>query len=140
MDKTPVSQWMTPHPYTIAPNAFIVDAYHIMKEHRIRRLPVVEGAKLVGIVTLSDVRGAAPLGIPDMLEINYVLSQIKVERVMSRKVITVEADAPVQEAARLLLEHKFGGLPVVKDGELVGIISEADIFRLVIQQEENLPV
>lgn len=139
MDKTPVSQWMTPHPFTIAPNAFIVDAYHIMKEHRIRRLPVVEGAKLVGIVTLSDVRGAAPLGIPDMLEINYVLSQIKVERVMSRKVITVEADAPVKEAARLLLEHKFGGLPVVKDGELVGIISEADIFRLVIQQEENLP-
>jgi CBS domain-containing protein len=139
MDKTFVSQWMTAHPVTVAPTALIVDAYHMMKEHHIRRLPVVEGSELVGIVTLTDVRGAAPLGMPDMLEINYVLSQIKVERVMSRKVITVEADAPVQEAARLLLEHKFGGLPVVKDNKLVGIISEADIFRLVIQQAETVP-
>lgn len=140
MDKTSVSQWMTPNPFTIAPNSCIVDAYHIMKEHHIRRLPVMEGPKLVGIVTLTDVRGAAPLGMPDMLEINSVLSQIRVERVMSRKVITVNADAPVQEAARLLLEYKFGGLPVVKNGELVGIISEADIFRLVIQQTEGTPV
>lgn len=140
MDKTPVSEWMTPDPFTIAPNAFVVDAYHVMKEHCIRRLPVVEGSQLVGIVTLSDIRGAAPLGMPDMLEINYVLSQIKIERVMSRKVITVEADAPIKEAARLLLEHKFGGLPVIKDGKLVGIISEADIFRLVIQREEGMAV
>ncbi|MCB9136385.1 MAG: CBS domain-containing protein [Anaerolineales bacterium] len=140
MDKPLVSQWMTPHPYTITPDAFIVDAYHLMKEHRIRRLPVVEDGKLVGILTLSDIRGAAPLGMPDMLEINYVLSQIKVERVMSRKVITAEADAPVQMAARLLLDYKFGGLPVTHNSVLVGIISEADIFRMVIQQEESFPI
>lgn len=138
MDKTPVSQWMTPRPYTTTPDALIVDAYHLMKEHRIRRLPVLEGTRLVGIITLGDVRSTAPLGMPDMLEINYVLSQIKVERVMSRKVVTVDADAPVQEAARLLLENKLGGLPVLKNEKLVGIISEADIFRLVIQQNENI--
>jgi len=138
MERTPVSEWMTPNPYTISAHSYIVEAYHLMKEHNIRRLPVVDDHELVGIVTLSDVRGAAPLGIPDMLEINYVLAQIKVERVMTRKVITVEADAPIKEAARLLLEHKFGGLPVVQEGQLVGIISEADIFRMVIQQHEEV--
>ena len=134
IERTPVSEWMTPNPYTIGSHSYIVEAYHLMKEHHIRRLPVVDDHELVGIVTLSDVRGAAPLGMPDMLEINYVLAQIKVERVMTRKVITVDADAPITEAARLLLEYKFGGLPVVQEGQLVGIISEADIFRMVIQQ------
>jgi CBS domain-containing protein len=71
-----------------------------------------------------------------MLEINYVLSKIKTERVMSRKVVTVDADAPVQEAARLLLEHKFGGLPVIKNHRVVGILSEADLFKMVIQETE----
>ena len=139
MKKTPVSEWMTPHPYTISPNAYIVEAYHLMKEHKIRRLPVIEEQELVGIITLTDVRSAAPLGMPDMLEINYVLAQIKVERVMTRKVITIDADAPIQEAARVLLEHKFGGLPVMKGGKLIGIISEADIFKMVIQEPMELP-
>lgn len=139
MEKLYVSAWMTPHPYTVTPDTFIIEAYQLMKKFSIRRLPVLDEHELVGIVTLSDIRGVAPLGSLDMLEVNYVLAQLRVSNVMTRRPVTISVSATVKEAAQLLLKHKFGGLPVLEDGKLVGIISEADIFRLVIDTPEFAP-
>lgn len=131
-----VRDWMTPNPITISPRTTLPEAHQIMKEKRIRRLPVVdENGQLVGIVTLGDVREASPSDATSLsiFELNYLLARLTVDKIMTRKVITVTPDTPIYEAARLMLEHKIGGLPVVEDGRVVGIITESDIFKMVVR-------
>ncbi len=131
-----VRDWMTPNPITISPRTTLPEAHQIMKEKRIRRLPVVdENGHLVGIVTLGDVREASPSDATSLsiFELNYLLARLTVDKIMTRKVITVTPDTPIYEAARLMLEHKIGGLPVVEDGRVVGIITESDIFKMVVR-------
>jgi acetoin utilization protein AcuB len=107
-----------------------------MTEKRVRRLPVVKDDRLVGIITLGDVRGAEPSGATSLSiwELNYLLSQLKIEEIMTRNLITISPYATIGQAAETMLEYKVSGLPVV-DGEmkLVGIITESDIFRMVVQ-------
>lgn len=129
-----VSTWMTPEPITIEPDRPVLDAYHRMREHEIRRLPVVEDGRLIGIITISDIRGLAPMGVLSILEHNRLIGSTPVRRAMTPDPITVSPEQSLGEAARLLMVHKFGGLPVVEDGALVGVISEADIFRLLIAE------
>jgi CBS domain-containing protein len=131
---------MTPHPITIDPKTTLPDAHRLMKECHIRRLPVVERGKLVGIVTLGDVREAGPSDATSLsiFELNYLLARLTVQGIMTPRPISVAPDATIREAARLMLEHKIGGLPVVEPetGKLVGIITESDIFRVLAQEAD----
>lgn len=131
-----VRDWMTPSPISISPETVIVDAHKMMTDNQIRRLPVLKQGKLVGIVTLGDVRGAEPSEATSLSiwELNYLLSRLTVEGLMTRDVVTVTPDTPITEAARLMLENRIAGLPVMEDQALVGIITESDIFRMVVER------
>ncbi|MFN3705881.1 MAG: CBS domain-containing protein [Thermoflexales bacterium] len=135
MDRYTVRDWMTANPVTISPQTSLADAHRLMKQKKVRRLPVVEGDKLVGIVALSDILEAEPSQATTLsiYELNYLLAELKVEKIMKRPVITVTPDTTIREAANLMLTHKIGGLPVMEGGRLVGIITESDIFRMIVR-------
>lgn len=129
-----VGDWMTREVVTISPNTMLAEAHKLMQEKRIRRLPVMDHDQIVGIVTLGDVRGAEPSRASSLSiwEMNHLLAKLKVVEVMTRNPMTIRQNASIGEAARLMLDHKFSGLPVLdEDSRLVGIITESDIFRLV---------
>jgi len=130
-----VKDWMTRDPVVISSKTTLPEAYKLMKERHIRRLPVVDHDKLVGIVTLGDVREASPSDATTLsiYELNYLLAQLTVDRIMTRNVLSVSLGTTVREAARMMLEYKIGGLPVLENGKVVGILTESDIFRLVVQ-------
>ncbi len=138
MRKTQVRDWMTPNPITIDPKTTLPEAHKLMKECHIRRLPVVDHGKVVGILTLGDVREASPSDASSLsiFELNYLLAKLNVESIMTRDPITIAPTATIREAAQLMLEHKIGGVPVVEDEKLVGIITESDIFRVLVQEPE----
>jgi acetoin utilization protein AcuB len=103
-----------------------------MREEKVRRFPIVDDeGKLVGIVSDKDLLYAAPSPATSLsiYELHYLYSRITVEQVMTRNVITVEEDDPLEEAARIMIDNKVGGLPVMRKGKLVGIITETDIFK-----------
>lgn len=132
-----VKNWMTRDVITIDADAGLSEAHRLMVDHRIRRLPVLKAGHLVGIVTLGDVREAEPSDATSLSiwEVNYLLAQLKVSKIMSQNPITISPNATIGEAAWLMLEYKVSGLPVIdKAGNIVGIITESDIFRLVVQQ------
>ena len=131
-----VREWMTPDPITIGPDTTLPQAHKLMKENEIRRLPVVDDGQLLGILTRGDVRGAQPSDATSLTiwEMNYLLSELKVRTLMTPKPITVHDDDTIGEAADLMLRYKISGLPVVDgEGKVVGIITESDIFRLVVR-------
>jgi len=108
----------------------------IIRQNNVRRLPVVDKkGNLVGIVSEKDLLYASPSPATSLsvYEIGYLLSKLKVEEVMTRKVITVAPSAPIEEAARIMVDNKIGGLPVVENGRLVGIITETDIFKTTLE-------
>jgi CBS domain-containing protein len=122
---------------TVTPDVTLPEAHRLMTTYHIRRLPVTRQGQLVGIVTLGDVREAEPshAGSLNIWELNYLLAKVKVERIMTCRPITVSPEETLAEAAGLMLEHKISGLPVVDDeGEMVGIITESDIFRRVVKE------
>jgi acetoin utilization protein AcuB len=120
---------------TIEPEMPIMQALELMKQHRIRRTPVVKNGKMVGIVSDKDLLNAAPSDATSLSvwELNYLLAKIKVSEIMTKKVITVAEDTPIEEAAYLMDTHKIGGLPVMANGELVGLITETDLFRIFLE-------
>ncbi len=130
-----VRDWMTRDPLTIDPGLSVSGAYQLMKESGIRRLPVVEGGRLLGIVTLGDLRAAvaSPEANLNIFEMAFHMERFTVMQIMTREVVTVTPDSSIEVACELMLKHKIGGLPVVADGRLVGILTESDIFRLVAQ-------
>lgn len=133
MAKHLVGDWMTPNPVIVLPSAPVTDAYALMMERRVRRLPVVEGGKLVGIVTLGDLRQTnVAAGNPEA-------AKIRVGLVMTENVITVTPQTSLREAARLMIKHKVSGLPVMDGENLVGMITESDIFRVVMSEEPAQP-
>jgi acetoin utilization protein AcuB len=133
---TLVKEWMTAPVISVRPFTSISTAHQIMKEKGIRRLPVVDDDGLVGMVTLGDVREASPSDATTLSiwELNYLWSQLTVEKIMSRKLFTVGPESTVLAAAQLMLDMKISGLPVVdKTGKLVGMITESDIFRMLVR-------
>ena len=127
-----VRERMTKHVLTVKPNAPVDETLRRMRLEKIRRFPVVDNeGRLVGIVSERDLLYAAPSPATSLsvYELHYLYSRIKVEQVMTRDVITVNYDDPIEEAARLMVDHRIGGLPVMREGELVGIITETDIFK-----------
>lgn len=133
-----VKDWMTSDPITIDPKTTLPQASRLMKECSIRRLLVVDKGQLVGIITLWDIREAAPANAASLniYEMNYAIANLTVGEVMTRDPITVTPDTSIEATARLMLEHKVSGLPVVDNTRVVGIITESDIFRLLISESE----
>jgi acetoin utilization protein AcuB len=131
--QTQVSDWMTRDPITIAPGALLADAYELMRENEIRRLLVVDD-ELVGIITLSDILRTlpGPLQDPDD-QTRLLMVTRKVWNVMTDDPVTVDPEDTIQEAAERMLEYQVSGLPVITGGQPVGIITESDIFRLVVE-------
>ena len=134
-----VRNWMTPNPITITPQTTLPEAHHLMDEHKIRRLPVVSKGNLVGIVTLGDIQKAQASNATTLsvYELNYMLDQLTAQKFMTYEPITVASDSTIGEAAGLVVKYKIGALPVIEDGELVGIITETDFCRLLMLQPEQ---
>ena len=108
----------------------------ILERNHCHHIPVVEDNRLVGIVTRGDVRGAEPSDATSLSiwEINYLLAKLKVERIMTTNPLTTSPEATIESTAKIMLDHKVSGLPVVNNqGEVLGIITESDIFRLVVK-------
>ncbi|HEU4740819.1 MAG TPA: CBS and ACT domain-containing protein [Meiothermus sp.] len=126
-----VRDWMTPNPVTVSPDTPVLDALKLLKEHAFRRLPVMEGQNLVGIVTDKDLKDAMPSKATTLSvwELNYLLAKLTVHEVMAKPVVTIEADQPLEDAALLMQEYKVGGLPVMEKGRLVGIITVTDVLK-----------
>lgn len=124
------------HPIiSIAPDMPVHDALDMFKRERIRRAPVVKDGKLVGIVSDKDLLNASPSPASSLSvwEMNYLLSKITVSEVMTKKVLTVDEETPIEEAARIMADNKVGGLPVIRDGHVVGIITETDLFKIFLE-------
>lgn len=131
-----VGERMTRNPITILETASIDDGLHLMRERKVRRLPVLDASgQMVGIVSDKDLLHAAPSPATSLsvYELHYLLSKLTIKQVMSRPVITVTPDTPLEEAARIMADNKIGGLPVVEGGKLVGIITETDIFKILLE-------
>ncbi len=131
-----VGKRMTRNPITVHPDISIAEAMEWMQREKVRRFPVVDKhGKLVGIVTREDLLHGSPSSATSLSvwEVSYLLSQVKVGEVMTKDVITVTEDVPVEEAARLMADNKIGCLPVLRDGTLVGIITESDIFKVFLE-------
>jgi len=113
----------------------IHDALALFKKERIRRAPVLQDGKLIGIVSDKDLLNATPSQVTSLSvwEMNYLLSKITVKEVMTRKVLTVQVDTPIEEAARLMADNKIGGVPVMKADKVVGIITETDLFKIFLE-------
>lgn len=134
-----VRDWMTPKPITVSPSSPLRDAYWLMIDNKVRRLPVMDKEGLVGIITLEDLRRAEPptgIGL-DLVKITDILSRMTVRQVMAKDPRTITPNVPLIEAARLLLEHKISALPVMDGSKLVGIITESDIFRAFVELERG---
>jgi len=127
---------MTKNPITVKPDLPIAEALEWMRREKVRRFPVLDKKdKLVGIVTYDDLLYAAPSSVTSlsMWEVTYLLSQVTVEETMTKDVITVQEECPLEEAARLMSDNKIGGLPVMRDDILVGIITESDLFNAFLE-------
>jgi len=127
---------MSRQPITVTPDTGIDQALKVMRDDKVRRLPVVNRRGiLVGIVSEKDLLQAAPSPATSLSihEMHYLLSQMKVSEVMTKDVITVTEYTPLEEAARIMVDNKIGGLPVMRDDKLIGIITETDLFKIFIE-------
>lgn len=135
-----VRELMSPRIVTIADSDSCHTAVELMVRHKIRHLPVVDGeGRLQGIVTDRDVRHylfePAVFGEVGQVALERLLTSVPAEKIMSAPVVSVEADAPVAEAARRMLEAKIGSLPVVDGGRVVGILTETDLLRRIVSAD-----
>jgi len=119
----------------ISPDIPIHDALNLFKREHIRRAPVITNGKLIGIVSDVDLLNASPSPVSTLSiwEMNYMLSKINVSQVMTKDVLTVTEDTPIEEAARIMADNKIGGLPVMRDDCVAGIITETDIFKIFLE-------
>jgi acetoin utilization protein AcuB len=130
-----VRDLMTTSPITVGPETPVLDARQLMIDKRFRHVLIAEGPKLLGIVTDRDIRLNLPSPATSLSvwEINYLLARLTVASVMTKSLVTVSPRQDTREAARLMLDHKIGALPVVDGGELVGIITETDLLRAYVK-------
>jgi acetoin utilization protein AcuB len=127
---------MTPNPLTITPETSLKEALDLVRSHPFRHLPVVdESGKPVSIVTEKSLVYASPASDLSLsvFEIDHLLRSTKIKQFISHEVVSVNPDLPLEEAARLMVDHRIGCLPVVEDKKLVGIISDTDIFRVLVE-------
>lgn len=120
---------------SVPPDMPILDALKLMQREKIRRVPVLKDGKMVGIVSDKDLLNAGPSDATSLSvwEMNYLMSKIQVRDVMTREVRSVAEDTPIEEAARIMADNKIGGLPVMRDGKVVGLITETDLFKILLE-------
>ncbi len=128
-----IGEFMTKEPITVTTDTGVYEALNLMRENKIRRLPVLDRkGKLVGIISEKDLLYASPSPATSLsiYELRYLLSKLKVSQVMSSPVITVRENGTLEEASRIMVDNKVGGLPVTRGDQVVGIITETDIFKI----------
>ena len=120
---------------TLTQDTPIIEALAMLKKEHIRRAPVMHKGKLVGIVSETDLLNASPSDISSLSiwEMNYMLSKLTVKRVMSKKVVTVDVNTPIEEAARTMADNKIGGMPVMNNKRVAGMITETDLFKVFLE-------
>lgn len=131
-----IKHWMTQNPITVKPGSLIVEASRLMKEHGVRRLPVVDKDKLVGILTQRHITEAKPSAATTLSihELNYILANLTVKEVMHKKPICVGPEDSVMEVVMMGHKKGIGAFPVVGErGRLLGIVTEYEIFRAFVQ-------
>ncbi len=131
-----VKERMTRNPIFIRPDTPVTEAQALMKREKIHHLPVLDKEeKLVGIVTEKDLLYASPSVATTLsvYEMTSLLAKLKVDKVMSREVVSIAEDVPLEEAARIMADRRIGGLPIVRGKSLVGMITESDLFRIFIE-------
>jgi acetoin utilization protein AcuB len=131
-----VGERMTRNPVTIREDESIDEGLHLMRERKVRRLLVLDGSgRMIGIVSDKDLLHATPSPVTSLSvhEMHYLLARLKIKQVMSSPVISVSPDTSIEEAARIMADNKIGGLPVVEAGQLVGIITETDVFKILVE-------
>jgi len=132
-----VKHWMSREIISVTPDTTLPEVHSLMNDYKIRRVPVIKKGELVGIVTIGDVREAEPSAATSLSvwEVNYLVTHLKAKEIMTRNPMAISADATISEAARIMLESKVSGLPVVNgNNSVVGVITESDIFRVVVQE------
>lgn len=129
-----VSHWMTRMVFTVSLDDSISDVISLMKEKGIKHIPVLKDEKLKGIISDRDIKEYTPSKATtlDIFELHYLLAKTKVKEIMRNKVITTTPNTPIEEAAMVMHDQNVGCLPVLENGRLVGIISDRDIYRVLI--------
>jgi acetoin utilization protein AcuB len=137
--KRVVADIMTSNPVTVTPRNAIRTAVNLMREGGFRRLPVVDRGRLVGIITDRDLRRAAnsPFVVREQWYDNFILDHIEVGSCMTPNPITIEPNVLIAEAARVMRNHKIGGMPVIADGQLMGILTDTDLLDFLIELLEH---
>lgn len=132
-----IENWMTKDVVTGTPEMSMMKASKIMKEKGVGRLPVVdEAGVLLGVVTDRDIKEASPSKATtlDMHELYYLLSEVKLKDIMTKKVVTIKPGETIERAAQLMLENNIGGMPVVDDkNKVVGVVTDSDIFKVLVR-------
>ncbi len=131
-----VGTFMTRDPITVSEDTSMKDVLLLLRTHKIRHLPVANGKQLVGLVSDRDIRRASPSLLSGIGKSEYerVLDDTTVARIMTREPFTVAENTTLEEAVRVLVERKFGSLPVVKGTDLVGIFTEIDALKVLLSQ------
>jgi acetoin utilization protein AcuB len=120
---------------SVSPDAPINEVLAMFKKEHIRRAPVIKNGKLLGIISESDLLNASASSATTLSvwELNYLISKVTVQDVMTKKVVSVDENTPIEEAARIMADKKIGGLPVTSAGRVVGIITETDLFKIFLE-------
>ncbi len=136
-----VGDYMTKEPFTAAEDTNMKEAVELLRQHHIRHLPVVQGPKLVGIVTDRDIRKASPslLSGVDMGEYEEVLASTPISRIMTREPFTLTPDTEMSQAVQLMVDKKIGAVPVVNGEALVGIFTEIDALKVLLGVLSKVP-
>jgi acetoin utilization protein AcuB len=126
--------WMTKKIFVVSPDDYLAEAMTVMREQRVKHLPVLKNGKLKGIISDRDIKDYSPSKATslDIYELHYLLAKTKIKQIMKTKVIYTSPDTPIEEAAMTMLDENIGCLPVVDGGIVVGIISDRDIFRAMV--------
>ncbi len=137
-----VRDLMTPRPISVSPNTPVDEARTLMQQRRIRHLPVLDHGNLVGIVSDRDMRLVLPSPATSLSvhEIGYLLTRLTVAEIMTRGPLTIAPERPITEAVRRMLAHKIGALPVVAEGQLVGIVTRTNLLQAFLLSQAELSV
>jgi CBS domain-containing protein len=140
MHRSRVEEWMSMPPIVISPTTTLAAAQSLMEQHHVHHLPVVQEDRLIGIVTAGDLRAAQPFKASALSTDAWLasLNGTTIAECMTHNPLTIAADTPVLEAARQMLAHNIGGLPVVKGTRVVGMITRTDLLRLLLADETRL--
>jgi CBS domain-containing protein len=129
---------MTPDPITLQPEETLMEAAQVMRMRKIRRIPIVSGGRLVGLLTEGDLKRAEPSTLSDTQEhFTEVMEGTQVNRIMIENLLTTTPDAPLVEAARTLWTNKYGALPVLEGEKLVGILTDNDLIGALVKVLEE---